>query len=107
MRKGIKHEKAAPFFDKLVFSKVQLGISIFFSNPSDSTGNINTAVTVHCCYNSVLIFKVKERLGGKLRVIVSGGAPLAVPVEEFLRVVTCAYVIQGYGMHLSVSLLSS
>ncbi|TKW20133.1 hypothetical protein SEVIR_4G065300v4 [Setaria viridis] len=62
MRKGIKHEKAAPFFDKLVFSKV------------------------------------KERLGGKLRVIVSGGAPLAVPVEEFLRVVTCAYVIQGYGL---------
>jgi long-chain acyl-CoA synthetase len=50
----------------------------------------------------MLIFKVKERLGGKLRVIVSGGAPLAVPVEEFLRVVTCAYVVQGYGMHLSM-----
>ncbi|TVU12508.1 hypothetical protein EJB05_46159 [Eragrostis curvula] len=62
MRKGIKHEKAAPFFDKLVFSKV------------------------------------KERLGGKLRAIISGGAPLAVPVEEFLRVVTCAYVLQGYGL---------
>lgn len=27
MRKGIKHEKAAPFFDKLVFSKVQLASS--------------------------------------------------------------------------------
>ncbi|KAG8076806.1 hypothetical protein GUJ93_ZPchr0006g46312 [Zizania palustris] len=62
MRKGIKHEKAAPFFDKLVFSKV------------------------------------KERLGGKLRFIVSGGAPLAVAVEEFLRVVTCASVVQGYGL---------
>jgi hypothetical protein len=23
MRKGIKHEKASPFFDKLVFSKVE------------------------------------------------------------------------------------
>nr|BAX25027.1 putative ACS1 [Oryza officinalis] len=62
MRKGIKHEKAAPFFDKLVFSKV------------------------------------KERLGGKLRFIVSGGAPLSVSVEEFLRVVTCASVVQGYGL---------
>ncbi|KAL6839678.1 hypothetical protein ACP4OV_030617 [Aristida adscensionis] len=62
MRKGIKHEKAAPFFDKLVFSKV------------------------------------KEGLGGKLRAIVSGGAPLSVPVEEFLRVVTCSYVVQGYGL---------
>jgi len=28
MRKGIKHEKAAPFFDKLVFSKVQVDNSI-------------------------------------------------------------------------------
>ncbi|XP_040380952.1 long chain acyl-CoA synthetase 4-like isoform X2 [Oryza brachyantha] len=62
MRKGIKHEKAAPFFDKLVFNKV------------------------------------KERLGGNLRFIVSGGAPLAVAVEEFLRVVTCASVVQGYGL---------
>ncbi|KAF8698195.1 hypothetical protein HU200_035714 [Digitaria exilis] len=62
MRKGIKHQKAAPFFDKLVFSKV------------------------------------KEGLGGQLRVIVSGGAPLAAPVEEFLRVVTCASVVQGYGL---------
>jgi len=50
----------------------------------------------------MLIFKVKERLGGKLRLIISGGAPLAVPVEEFLRVVTCAYVVQGYGMNLSM-----
>ena len=24
MRKGVKHEKAAPFFDKLVFNKVQV-----------------------------------------------------------------------------------
>jgi hypothetical protein len=24
MRKGIKHEKASPFFDKLVFSKVEI-----------------------------------------------------------------------------------
>ncbi|KAI4977044.1 long chain acyl-CoA synthetase 4-like [Hordeum vulgare subsp. vulgare] len=62
MKKGIKHEKASPFFDKLIFSKV------------------------------------KERLGGKIRIIVSGGAPLAVAVEEFLRVVTCAHVVQGYGL---------
>ena len=62
----------------------------------------DAALTVHWYSNSVLIFKVKEGLGGRLRVILSGGAPLAVPVEEFLRVVTCAYVVQGYGMHLSV-----
>ncbi|KAF2309717.1 hypothetical protein GH714_004770 [Hevea brasiliensis] len=42
--------------------------------------------------------KVKARLGGRLRLIVSGGAPLSAEVEEFLRVTTCAFVLQGYGL---------
>ncbi|KAJ1284585.1 hypothetical protein BS78_03G216000 [Paspalum vaginatum] len=46
-----------------------------------------------------LVFsKVKEGLGGNVRVILSGAAPLATHVEEYLRVVTCAHVIQGYGL---------
>nr|XP_043635458.1 long chain acyl-CoA synthetase 1-like [Erigeron canadensis] len=42
--------------------------------------------------------KVKNRLGGRIRLIVSGGAPLSSEVEEFLRVTSCAFVCQGYGM---------
>nr|CAB3467071.1 unnamed protein product [Digitaria exilis] len=41
--------------------------------------------------------QVKEGLGGHLRVIVFAGAPLAMSVEEFFRVATCAYVVQVYG----------
>lgn len=33
-----------------------------------------------------------------MRTIVSGGAPLAPHVEEFLKVVMCAPVVQGYGL---------
>ncbi|PIN26528.1 Long-chain-fatty-acid--CoA ligase [Handroanthus impetiginosus] len=62
MRKGYKHEDAAPVFDKLIFNKV------------------------------------KEGLGGNLRLILSGAAPLSSSVETFLRVVTCAHVLQGYGL---------
>ncbi|KAL8263469.1 hypothetical protein R6Q59_021599 [Mikania micrantha] len=62
MRKGYKHEEAAPRFDKIIFSKV------------------------------------KEGLGGKMRLILSGAAPLSACVETFLRVVTCAHVLQGYGL---------
>ena len=43
------HLQAAPFFDKLVFSKI------------------------------------KARLGGRVALILSGGAPLAPHVEEFLK----------------------
>ncbi|XP_028057154.1 long chain acyl-CoA synthetase 1-like [Camellia sinensis] len=42
--------------------------------------------------------KVKARLGGRIRLIVSGAAPLSSEVEEFLRVTSCAYVVQGYGL---------
>ncbi|KAI7982530.1 Long chain acyl-CoA synthetase 1 [Camellia lanceoleosa] len=42
--------------------------------------------------------KVKARLGGRIRLIVSGAAPLSSEVEEFLRVTSCAYVVQGHGL---------
>jgi long-chain acyl-CoA synthetase len=58
MQKGFKQDKAAPFFDKLVFSKI------------------------------------KQRLGGNVKLIVSGGAPLAPHVEEFLKLAMCAPVVQ-------------
>ncbi|KAJ1400853.1 AMP-dependent synthetase/ligase [Sesbania bispinosa] len=42
--------------------------------------------------------KVKARLGGRVRLIISGGAALSPEVEEFLRVTCCAFVCQGYGL---------
>ncbi|RZR77963.1 hypothetical protein BHM03_00003182 [Ensete ventricosum] len=41
---------------------------------------------------------VKARLGGRVRLIISGGAPLNPEIEEFLRVTSCAYLTQGYGL---------
>ncbi|OIW13006.1 hypothetical protein TanjilG_15455 [Lupinus angustifolius] len=41
---------------------------------------------------------VKARLGGRVRLIISGGAALSPEVEEFLRVTSCAFVCQGYGL---------
>ncbi|KAJ7977694.1 Long chain acyl-CoA synthetase [Quillaja saponaria] len=42
--------------------------------------------------------KVKARLGGRVRLIISGGASLSPEVEEFLRVTCCSFVVQGYGL---------
>ncbi|KAF8698196.1 hypothetical protein HU200_035715 [Digitaria exilis] len=49
-------------------------------------------------FDKLVFNKVKEGLGGHLRVIVFAGAPLAMSVEEFFRVATCAYVVQVYGL---------
>lgn len=45
----------------------------------------------------LLFNQVKARLGGRLRLVISGGAPLSTEVEEFLRVTCCAFLVQGYG----------
>jgi acyl-CoA synthetase (AMP-forming)/AMP-acid ligase II len=49
-------------------------------------------------FDRIVFSKVKQRLGGRVRIIVSGGAPLAPHVEEFLKVAMCSPVVQGYGL---------
>lgn len=49
-------------------------------------------------FDKIVFKKVKEGLGGNVKMILSGAAPLATHVEEFLRVVSCAHVLQGYGL---------
>ncbi|KAJ8764848.1 hypothetical protein K2173_010313 [Erythroxylum novogranatense] len=48
--------------------------------------------------DKVVFNKVRQGLGGNVRLILSGAAPLATHVEAFLRVVSCAHVLQGYGL---------
>ncbi|XP_057964851.1 probable CoA ligase CCL6 isoform X2 [Malania oleifera] len=46
-----------------------------------------------------LVFdKIKEGLGGQVRLLLSGAAPLPRHVEEFLRVTSCCVLSQGYGL---------
>ncbi|KAM7251098.1 hypothetical protein ACFE04_022981 [Oxalis oulophora] len=46
-----------------------------------------------------LVFeKTKQALGGRIRILLSGAAPLPKHVEEFLRVTTCSTLSQGYGL---------
>ncbi|XP_008239039.1 PREDICTED: long chain acyl-CoA synthetase 4 [Prunus mume] len=48
--------------------------------------------------DKIVFSKVKQGLGGRVRLILSGAAPLSTHVETFLRVVACAHVLQGYGL---------
>ncbi|KAL1806035.1 hypothetical protein DCAR_0831783 [Daucus carota subsp. sativus] len=48
--------------------------------------------------DKVVFSKVKQGLGGRVRLILSGAAPLASHVEAYLKVVTCCHVLQGYGL---------
>ncbi|KAK0586908.1 hypothetical protein LWI29_014256 [Acer saccharum] len=48
--------------------------------------------------DKVVFDKVKQAFGGRVRLILSGAAPLSTHVEAFLRVVACSHVLQGYGL---------
>jgi len=42
--------------------------------------------------------KIKKKLGGRVRLILSGAAPLSTPVQQVLSCCMCAPVLQGYGL---------
>jgi long-chain acyl-CoA synthetase len=51
----------------------------------------------HRIADRLVYAKVKERLGGRIRVAISGGAPLAREVAEFFHVLD-VLIIEGYGL---------
>lgn len=50
------------------------------------------------CRCSLLFRKVKKLLGGRVRMMLSGGAPLSAATQRFMNVCFCCPVGQGYGL---------
>uniref|UniRef100_A0A665ULG5 long-chain-fatty-acid--CoA ligase n=1 Tax=Echeneis naucrates TaxID=173247 RepID=A0A665ULG5_ECHNA len=48
--------------------------------------------------NALLFQKVKKLLGGRVRMMLSGGAPLSPATQRFMNVCFCCPVGQGYGL---------
>lgn len=49
-------------------------------------------------FDRLVFSKIKQGLGGRVRLMLSGAAPLPKHIEEFLRVTCCSVLIQGYGL---------
>lgn len=49
-------------------------------------------------FDRLVFNKIKQVIGGRVRLMISGAAPLPRHVEEFLRVTTCSVFVQGYGL---------
>ncbi|ESQ38423.1 hypothetical protein EUTSA_v10029385mg [Eutrema salsugineum] len=79
------------FFKRKVFN---VAFSYKFGNMKK--GQSHVAAAPFC--DKLVFNKVKQGLGGNVRIILSGAAPLASHIESFLRVVACCHVLQGYGL---------
>eukprot|EP00003_Mantamonas_plastica_P032666 TRINITY_DN89_c0_g1_i1.p2 TRINITY_DN89_c0_g1~~TRINITY_DN89_c0_g1_i1.p2 ORF type:complete len:485 (+),score=191.99 TRINITY_DN89_c0_g1_i1:848-2302(+) len=49
-------------------------------------------------WDAILFNKIKEKLGGRVRLAITGSAPLSAEVQDFLQICFCCPVLQGYGL---------
>jgi len=48
--------------------------------------------------DSLVFNKIRDRLGGRVRFMITGAAPMSAALMQFLRICFCCPVLQGYGM---------
>jgi long-chain acyl-CoA synthetase len=48
-------------------------------------------------FDSLVLSKAKERLGGRVRIMITGSAPIAPNVLAFLRCIFCCPIVEAYG----------
>lgn len=51
---------------------------------------------MHTC--RLIFAQTRQLLGGKIRLILTGGAPLSPDTHELIKICLCEQVIQGYGL---------
>lgn len=56
-----------------------------------------SAKTTHALYDCILFNKFKAILGGRVRCMVTGSAPISQEVVEFLKIAFCCQIHEGYG----------
>ncbi|KAJ9507758.1 hypothetical protein QJQ45_019333, partial [Haematococcus lacustris] len=90
VRAGVAQHSASPFSDLLVFRK---------ANPlTTTTITTTTTTTSSSCTSRPASIAVQAALGGKLKLVISGAAPLPQEQEEFIRTSLCCNAGQGYGL---------
>lgn len=48
--------------------------------------------------NKIVFEKTKHILGGQVKLVISGGAPLTIKTHEVIKTCLCTELIQGYGL---------
>ena len=58
----------------------------------------NFGITSHFIWDPCIFYFMRKLLGGRVRILISGGAPLSSEVKYFLTVVFGAPIFEAYGM---------
>lgn len=64
---------------------------------SAKLSNVDSGQYTHSLYDSLVFNKMKAVLGGRVEVLLSGSAPLSLPVKKFMKIAFCCPFLEGYG----------
>ncbi|KAG0013537.1 Long chain acyl-CoA synthetase 7 peroxisomal [Podila clonocystis] len=87
-------------YDKVLAGvKAKGGIAAFLFNRAYAAkkANLRKGVMTHAVWDKLVFGAIRARLGGKVKHIVSGSAPISPDVMDFLRICFSADVYEGYG----------
>ncbi|KAL4505874.1 hypothetical protein ABPG72_013635 [Tetrahymena utriculariae] len=77
----------------------QTGIQKFLLNMALSTKfeGIKTGKCTHALYDKLIFAKTKQLFGGRCRFLATSSAPISKDVIDFMKVISCVPMIEGYG----------
>jgi long-chain acyl-CoA synthetase len=68
--------------------------------------NLQRGITTHWLWDRLVFATVRNKLGGRVKLMLSGSAPISSEVIEFLRICFSATVYEGYGQTETCAVLS-
>src|SRR5205085_8894906 len=86
-------------YDKVIAGvKSKGGVAQFLFNTAFSAKkkNLSRGIVEHMLWDRIVFRPIRARLGGRVRAILSGSAPLSPDVMNFLRICFSAEVYEGY-----------
>jgi long-chain acyl-CoA synthetase len=88
--------------DKLLAGVVEAGglkKTLFDKAFAAKKEGLKRGVVTHGLWDRLIFSKIKDKVGlNRVKLIVTGSAPIASHVLDFLRIVFCCPVLEGYGM---------
>jgi len=89
-----------------IYDKVMAGVAeagglkatLFNWALSSKMGYLPAGHVTHSLWDSLVFANVRKLFGGRVRLMITGSAPIASDVKNFLQVAFCARVLEGYGL---------
>ncbi|KAJ1845436.1 medium-chain fatty acid-CoA ligase faa2 [Coemansia sp. RSA 2706] len=81
-----------------VNAKGGIASSLFHYAFGVKRANLKANVNHHWLWDRVVFKAVRQKFGGRLRLVISGSAPISADVLDFLRISLSTTVLEGYGL---------